>query len=139
MPLVDKAARRVYAAKWQRKRRQTDPVYAEKCREAVRRSSKKRWADPEFRFRKLKQRAAVRYQLSVDKYDAFFEAHGNRCGICGKPHVDEPNKRLYIDHCHETGVLRGTLCSECNFGLGKLGDTIEGLKQALAYLEKADD
>lgn len=44
---------------------------------------------------------------------------------------------LVLDHDHETGAGRGWLCSTCNSGLGKLGDTIEGLQRAIVYLSVA--
>ncbi len=56
------------------------------------------------------------------------------CESCGRP---EPTRALAVDHDHETGKFRGWLCSQCNTGMGKLGDNIEGLKKALAYLERA--
>lgn len=55
------------------------------------------------------------------------------CGICGRPL--EPGKRTHIDHCHKANRVRGVLCSACNSGIGKLGDSIAGLRRALAYLE----
>lgn len=49
-----------------------------------------------------------------------------------------PGKRgLQIDHDHETGEFRGWICFRCNTAIGKLGDTIAGLKEALAYLENS--
>lgn len=36
-----------------------------------------------------------------------------RCAICG--HKDN----LQIDHCHESGFIRGLLCQPCNIGEGK--------------------
>ena len=42
-----------------------------------------------------------------------------------------------LDHDHETGKFRGWLCTSCNLGLGKLGDSISSVKKALKYLEKA--
>jgi len=42
----------------------------------------------------------------------------------------------YLDHCHDTDVFRGWLCHRCNVGIGFLGDTLEGLNKAIAYLEK---
>jgi hypothetical protein len=39
-----------------------------------------------------------------------------------------------LDHCHVSGAFRGWLCSECNTGLGKLGDDIAGVRRAIAYL-----
>lgn len=52
------------------------------------------------------------------------------CHICGR-HV-----RLAIDHDHDTGAVRGVLCHACNTGIGKLGDSIEGLERALEYLKR---
>ena len=44
---------------------------------------------------------------------------------------------LHNDHDHVTGKFRGWLCVDCNTGIGKLGDTIEGLEAAIKYLKKA--
>lgn len=41
---------------------------------------------------------------------------------------------LVVDHDHVSGKFRGWLCKSCNIGIGKLGDNIEGLQQALNYL-----
>lgn len=54
------------------------------------------------------------------------------CQICETP---ENGQRLAIDHDHVSGTFRGFLCSQCNWGLGALGDNVEGLRKALAYLE----
>lgn len=43
---------------------------------------------------------------------------------------------LALDHCHNTNAFRGWLCSDCNSGIGLLGDTEEGVLRALAYLSK---
>lgn len=55
------------------------------------------------------------------------------CECCGGP----PGKKgLAIDHCHETGAFRGWLCTNCNTGIGKLGDDIAGVVRAVEYLTK---
>lgn len=55
------------------------------------------------------------------------------CECCGK----HPGKRgIHLDHCHKTGKFRGWLCVNCNTGIGKLGDSIEGLLTAIAYLSR---
>ena len=46
-------------------------------------------------------------------------------------------KALCLDHDHKTGKFRGWVCDRCNTGLGKLGDSVEGLRKAVAYLERA--
>lgn len=60
------------------------------------------------------------------------ERPGN-CECCGGTSV----KALALDHCHETGVFRGWLCSSCNMGLGLLGDNIESLDRAIDYLKRS--
>ena len=51
------------------------------------------------------------------------------CAICGI------TERLHIDHCHNSGDVRGLLCSNCNLGIGNLKDNIKILKNAILYLE----
>ena len=56
------------------------------------------------------------------------------CECCGKP----KGKRAFaLEHCHVTGVFRGWLCGKCNRGLGLFGDSIEGLMNAVRYLQRA--
>lgn len=57
------------------------------------------------------------------------------CYNCDR--MTEPNK-LMLDHCHETHVFRGWLCRDCNTGIGKLGDTAQGIAKALVYTFKAE-
>ena len=43
---------------------------------------------------------------------------------------------LHGDHDKLTERFRGWICFHCNTGIGKLGDNIEGLRDAIAYLER---
>lgn len=56
------------------------------------------------------------------------------CENCQQP---QQGQLLHLDHCHETGVFRGWLCFGCNTGLGKLGDNVAGIQQAMNYLKRA--
>jgi hypothetical protein len=56
------------------------------------------------------------------------------CECCGR--LPSEKRVLALDHCHETGKFRGWLCHRCNTALGLLGDSIEKVKLALAYLER---
>ena len=59
---------------------------------------------------------------------------GNACGICRQT-FDEGSYRANVDHDHETGVVRGLLCSACNRGIGFLKDDPEACRSAALYLE----
>jgi len=54
---------------------------------------------------------------------------GVACACCGKT-----DKKLTWDHDHETLKERGWICTNCNLGIGKLGDNIEGVLKAYNYL-----
>lgn len=72
-----------------------------------------------------------RYGITAEVRNRMLDAAGHRCEICGRADA------LVVDHDHGTGELRGTLCRVCNLALGNLGDTLESLKKAVAYLEQA--
>lgn len=63
------------------------------------------------------------------------EEQGHRCLICGRHKSNTVHGRLVIDHCHDTGQVRGLLCSRCNTGIGLLMDSPEIMFAAIAYLE----
>jgi hypothetical protein len=43
---------------------------------------------------------------------------------------------VHCDHDHRTGKFRGWLCRMCNTAIGALGDDVDGLERALAYLRR---
>jgi hypothetical protein len=45
-----------------------------------------------------------------------------------------PRARLFVDHDHVTGAVRGLLCSECNTSLGLLREDLATLDSLKAYL-----
>jgi len=59
------------------------------------------------------------YKLTIAQYNAMFAFQGGVCYTCHHP---EPVKgrRLSVDHDHNTGLVRGLLCSRCNPIIGKL-------------------
>jgi len=70
----------------------------------------------------------------LDQYEALLLEQDYRCAICGTSE-DKLTKRMAIDHNHETGTVRGLLCSTCNTGLGQFKDSAAVLRAAIAYLE----
>lgn len=72
---------------------------------------------------------AAKYGLTAEQLTAMETEQEGRCLICH----EEPG-RLVIDHCHDTGAVRGLLCDLCNKGLGAFRDNPRRLAAALAYL-----
>ncbi len=70
------------------------------------------------------------FRANPEIYAKLLEEQQGMCGCCGKT----PRTALVVDHIHGTTSARGLLCQSCNTGIGKLGDTIEGLERALRYL-----
>lgn len=79
-----------------------------------------------------------RYGISADGYQQMLEQQGGQCAIC-KTDGLAGSRRLYVDHCHQTGVVRGLLCQKCNSGLGFFRDDSRLVAQALAYLQGSGD
>ena len=80
------------------------------------------------------------YGLSQEAYDAMLKAQGGRCAICGTDEVGSKSKNhqgFFVDHCHDTGEVRGLLCHPCNVGLGNFHDNIGKLEAAIRYLSEA--
>ena len=57
----------------------------------------------------------------------------DNCECCGRP---QGVKKFHRDHDHKTGKFRGWLCTQCNLGIGKLGDDVAGLEVAIEYLKR---
>lgn len=76
------------------------------------------------------------YGLTLEDVAAMFHKQDGRCAICGA-FLDLSNMYSYaIDHCHETGQIRGMLCKLCNASLGGFRDSQVLLKKAGDYLKK---
>lgn len=74
--------------------------------------------------------------MSLEEYKAKVVAQGGVCAICFGVNIS--GIRLSVDHNHETGVIRGLLCDNCNRGLGHMQDSIDILMSAVAYLKEYD-
>lgn len=80
------------------------------------------------------------FGITQDQYDQMLKDQNGVCAICERPETSKGRtskvKCLSVDHCHDTGKIRGLLCFYCNTGIGKLGDSIERIEAALRYLKK---
>jgi hypothetical protein len=126
-----------------------------RCKDCMKKYRKKRYLNPKTRRNLLNASAAWRdrnpnadankhlkrkYGISLEEYNYMFELQKGLCGICGKKESTRRRKktqgdeRLAVDHCHETGVVRGLLCFKCNTAMGSLGDNEEMVMRVIFYL-----
>ena len=63
----------------------------------------------------------------------------NRCKLCGTDIPGDKRKHFTVDHDHQTGKVRGLLCSKCNQGLGCFKDQKDLLVKAILYLDEGDN
>jgi len=85
------------------------------------------------------------FNITPFEWSKIWLHQGGVCFVCGS----KPIKQLATDHSHDTGLLRGLLCSRCNALLGKIENNfkrfglhkipgmtvIKALRAFIAYLE----
>lgn len=76
----------------------------------------------------------MNYGAEPGTYDSLLAAQNGGCAICKKGETGGRGKHFRLDHCHTTGIIRGLLCNNCNFGLGHFFDSPELLSAAISYL-----
>ena len=79
----------------------------------------------------LKKAFGISYQDYLDLQ----QKQNYSCKICLQKD-EKNNTSLVVDHCHETGKIRGLLCSNCNRGIGMLQDNVNVLQNAIDYLKE---
>lgn len=75
-----------------------------------------------------------KFGITLQEFDCLSIAQNHVCKICNQP--ERVNKNLAVDHCHETGKIRGLLCTSCNTALGLFRDIKENLERAIRYLDE---
>lgn len=73
-----------------------------------------------------------RYGLTYEKYMLLLEHQNYSCAICNT----QPDKKLVVDHDHQTGEVRALLCRSCNVALGFLKEDINILQNAITYINR---
>lgn len=116
--------------------------YYARNRERILARAKARWAAMPARERKEANAYASfmakenkywvkRYGLEPEQYNAMAIDRGPNCPIC------KYESKPVVDHCHETGFVRGLICRGCNTALGLVRDDPRILRALADYLEKS--
>jgi len=90
-------------------------------------------------------RLKKKYGLTWDQYTLLWESQGRKCAICRgkivtyssrKEKGPRTTEKACVDHDHETGRIRGLLCSNCNTAVGLLKDDPDTIDAAAEYLRR---
>ena len=139
---------REYYLKNREKLKQRSADYYEANKERVSERDKLKFSDPERRARRAEWQREYRKQNkehvqtveAANRYGITYEQAKELrsvacCQICGTE-LGRGKNAFAIDHCHETGSVRGVLCGHCNKGLGMFRDDPNILQSAIMYLGK---
>lgn len=77
---------------------------------------KKRWRNGLSKISHWRNRGIILTEDDIVRHDKT-----NCCEICENILLNDK----VMDHCHQTGKYRGTLCRQCNVSIGKLGDCLD--------------
>lgn len=91
----------------------------------LRQRKKKRPAKPEVAF--------PTHGLNPDEVAAVANKY-DTCPTCKRKFTRQNPPR--VDHCHETGKVRGVICNDCNVALGWVRDNAKTLTRLQQYLEQ---
>lgn len=70
------------------------------------------------------------YGITIEQRNELIAKQNGLCAVCNEP------GKLFVDHDHNTGSIRGMIHNHCNRGIGWLDDTVESVELALAYLKR---
>ena len=94
--------------------------------------------DPEsFKRARLNTHLKNNYGITLAQWDEMFEAQSGLCAICRTALVlNEKGRQSFgVDHCHQTLLVRGLLCLNCNLAIGLFHEDASVLRRALDYIE----
>jgi hypothetical protein len=80
------------------------------------------------RYRRLRRK----YNITDRQWHALWDAQHGKCFICRKSF--SRSRLACVDHDHTSGLVRGLLCTDCNYELGLRHDNAEWFSRAAAYL-----
>lgn len=90
---------------------------------------------PERKARRRDASLMKKYGITSEVYDQLMLDQNGACAICRSNLAGNINsERLYVDHDHTTGEVRGLLCHPCNVAIGLMKDDPDVLLDAATYL-----
>jgi len=94
------------------------------CKECRREAARKSYYKNGGGYRNCSYRR--RFGIGLADYERMLRAQDNLCRGCTRPQ-SEFKVRFAVDHDHKTGRVRGLLCADCNWILGRVQDSPQTL------------
>ena len=120
-------------------RSKSQPYPKSACKECHRERARRYWKEAEYCKETQRDRNLRRsFGITLEDYNRMLKQQEGCCAICKKHHT-EFLKNLAVDHCHNSGKIRGLLCMYCNTALGKFNDNTELMEAAVKYIKEDKD
>ena len=137
MPHKDPEKYRAYQTAYRKGNPERLKGYYRKYADKLRAEGRSRRSPTYYRKQNLRK-----YGLSVEDYIRLLEQQHGVCAICSQPEpqiVNEKRRNLVVDHNHQTGKVRGLLCTTCNVGLGMMQEDPVRLHSMIRYTEQHNE
>lgn len=141
MPYKDLQTRRakaiLYSRAWQKRNpdkvREGERTHYAKNRLQIRKERKeKRLRNIEAARKKERHQNLKKYGITQICFEEMQNSQSSKCLLCQKV------SKLYVDHSHKSGKVRGLLCNRCNLALGLFRDDFSTLLRAADYVRKEE-
>ena len=78
----------------------------------------------------------TQYGMTLEEFDVMLKEQGGTCANQACTYGKDDDHKLFVDHCHETNVVRGLLCHWCNSAEGFLKGSPEVAQGLIDYMKK---
>lgn len=119
-----------HSAKAQERRKRERPVM--RIKQGIWYKTMKIIKPEEMRYWVRSYRRRIKYGMTISEHSRLLTMQGGLCAICRDSNYDKD--RLFVDHNHETGRVRGLLCLKCNTALGMTKEDPFVLMNMIEYL-----
>lgn len=114
--------------------------YRKNNRPKFRETEKKYWGKNQEKYKEKNLRHHLKdsHNISIERFKELEKGQDGVCAICFRPASGNHilTSRLFVDHNHQTGKIRGLLCGLCNTAIGHFKEDITILHSAISYLNK---
>lgn len=113
--------------------------YTNRCKECDKLRHKKKRKDNKesvanYNYKRYGYKNEAGQPFTYQEAQTLYKNQRGKCAICGAELGSLDVRTTHIDHSHNTGIVRGILCPQCNHLLGNARDNVDTLKKAISYL-----